>query len=528
MEPALSPPSLAIVVPVIGLLAFAALPRSTANRWPQCFAFALTAFGLLAAGLALAGLVLMVAQGSAPGSLTAGSLTYLDSLTLAMALLVSLLGTIIAQYSRNYLDGDPFQGEFFRHLALTVAASLLLVLSGHLLLTAAAWIFTSLGLHRLLTHKRDRPWAIWAARKKFLISRLGDMLLVAALLQTYRCFGALDYDGLFEAAQAIRAGSAPAPSGVEWIGALLALGAMTKSAQFPFHSWLPDTLETPTPVSALMHAGVINAGGFLVIRLSPLMVLSSAAMHLLVGIGAFTALFAAVVMLTQPSIKRVLAYSTISQMGFMMLQCGLGAWSAAVLHILAHSAYKSYAFLASGNALEDAAEFPGAARRPISTLATGALLLGTAVLLGALATTFSVERNGRSSIWLLLFILGLAIAHLLRTAWSQRNRALLLRALAMVLVMGALITAGHWGVSALLAGTAVSTAGSVAPLVSPWLTGGIAAAFLLAFLLEGNGWQLWSRRLSQSLYVHASNGFYLDIPPRRVTAWVYGQRGATP
>ena len=165
--------------------------------------------------------------------------------------------------------------------------------------------------------------------------------------------GSFDYRDMFAAADAIH--NLPTAAWHELIGILFVLGAMTKSAQFPFHSWLPDTMETPTPVSALMHAGVINAGGFLVIRLSPLVSLSPIALDLLALIGALTAMLGAVVMLTQTSIKRSLAYSTIAQMGFMMLQCGLGAFSAALLHIVAHSAYKAHAFLSSGSVLDSAA-----------------------------------------------------------------------------------------------------------------------------------------------------------------------------
>src|SRR5690606_5255778 len=134
-----------------------------------------------------------------------------------------------------------------------------------------------------------------------------------------------------------------------WVGWLIICGALLKSAQFPFHTWLPDTMGTPTPVSTLMHAGIINAGGYLVIRLSPLLVENTTAMLFLATIGAVTLASASLVMLTQTSVKRMLAYSTIAQMGFMLLQCGLGAYALAVLHLIAHSLYKAHAFLSSGS-----------------------------------------------------------------------------------------------------------------------------------------------------------------------------------
>jgi NAD(P)H-quinone oxidoreductase subunit 5 len=168
-----------------------------------------------------------------------------------------------------------------------------------------------------------------AARKKFLISRLGDLFLTAAMVLIVSSLGSGDFATIFAAADQLRADSQPLNWALSLGATFLVLGAMTKSAQFPMHSWLPDTMETPTPVSALMHAGIINAGGFLVIRLSPLISLSHLALDLLAVVGTLTAVIGSVIMLTQPTVKRALAYSTMAQMGFMMLQCGLGAFAAA-------------------------------------------------------------------------------------------------------------------------------------------------------------------------------------------------------
>lgn len=174
--------------------------------------------------------------------------------------------------------------------------------------------------------------------------------MLAAVVLTYRHFGTSEFATLLAAAGELRAAGAGAvPAAVDWIGGLLVFAALLKSAQFPFHSWLPDTMETPTPVSALMHAGIINAGGILVLRLSPLVSLSDAAMLTLCVVGGFTAVFASTVMLTQASIKRGLAFSTVAQLGFMMLECGLGAFPLALLHLVGHSLYKAHAFLSSGS-----------------------------------------------------------------------------------------------------------------------------------------------------------------------------------
>ncbi len=284
---------------------------------------------------------------------------YYDGATSLMFLLVSFVGWIICRYSVRYLDGEATQGRYFRWTAFTIGSVSWMILAGNLLMFFAAWVATSLGLHQLLLHYGQRPAARCAAWTKFAISRLGDLALLGALVLTYTAFRTFDFAELFAAVDGSSgAGALPHPT-AHWIGWLLVLGAVTKSAQLPFHSWLPQTMETPTPVSALMHAGIVNAGGYLVIRTSPLISLTPSALICLAAVGAATACFASVVMLTQTSIKRSLAYSTIAQMGFMMLQCGLGAFSAAMLHILAHSLYKAHAFLGSGGVLTHRAAMDG-------------------------------------------------------------------------------------------------------------------------------------------------------------------------
>ena len=242
------------------------------------------------------------------------------------------------------------QGQYFAWTGFTIGAVSLMVISGNLLMFVVCWVMTSLGLHQLLLHYGHRPAAQRAAWTKFTISRIGDAALLAAIVVIYSEFKTLHFAELFAAV-----GSSPdaATAATSVAGFLLIVGAITKSAQFPFHTWLPQTMETPTPVSALMHAGIVNAGGYLIIRTSPMVSLTPWALSLLAVIGGVTACFAAVVMLTQTSVKKSLAYSTIAQMGFMMLQCGLGAFSAAMLHIVAHSLYKAYAFLSSGNVIEE-------------------------------------------------------------------------------------------------------------------------------------------------------------------------------
>ncbi len=216
-----------------------------------------------------------------------------DNLAAVMLLLVSFIGCVIARYALRYLDGETTQGAFVRWISFTLGSVSLLIVAGNLVMFMGAWVLTSYGLHRLLTHYADRPGAVLAARKKFLISRLGDVLLMIAVVLTYEVFGTSEYSEIFASARALQEINAEGHWLLPYIGTLFVIGAMTKSAQFPFHSWLPDTMETPTPVSALMHAGIINAGGFLVLRLSPLISLSHIALDFLAVMGATTALFGA-------------------------------------------------------------------------------------------------------------------------------------------------------------------------------------------------------------------------------------------
>lgn len=456
---------------------------------------------------------------------------YFDSLSSIMMLLISYIGLIIVRFSTRYLNGELTQGRFFRWILFTLGSVLLMVVSRNLIMFGIAWMLTSIGLHKLLTHYPDRSWAVWAARKKFLISRFGDLLLLIALGLTYYCFHSFDYSDVFAGAKQL-SGSTEGTSGMlSWIGTLFVIGAMTKSAQFPFHSWLPDTLETPTPVSALMHAGVINAGGFLVIRLSPLVSQSHSAMDFLAMVGAFTALLGGVIMLTQTSVKRALAYSTMAQMGFMMLQCGLGAFSAALLHILAHSLYKAHAFLSSGSVLESA-ERTRTLNSPKFVGAYALSLLPFAVCIAIALESASMQMLGidfasKPGSLVLGFILTLAITQLVWNAlatgmWEVASKGVVAAGLLSWFYLCGWLVVDH------LLSTTVSH-----QIIEPSrfdfvVMGFVSVGFVAVFSLQAFA-NRWPNSVAlQSLYVHATNGFYLDIPARRLTARVWGSAGPTP
>ena len=339
----------------LALAAVAALGSSEPGLRPRrvLLVSRLATFSAFALALGSLAFVALRAPATSPviGTQGIGFAVRLDMLSTILFTLVAFVGVIVVQFSRNYMDGDDRQGAFIGGLCLTLAAVMLLVLSGNLFQFVLAWIATSLSLHRLLVFYPERPAAVLAARKKFITARLGDFCLIGAAALLVKAFGTFDIASLLEQARLAQSTGA-IPAVVPYAAGLLAVAALLKSAQFPTHGWLLEVMETPTPVSALLHAGIINAGGFLIVRFADVMVLSAVSLHFLALIGGFTALIGATVMLTQTSVKVSLAWSTISQMGFMLLQCGLGAFPIAVLHIVAHSLYKAHAFLSSGSVVD--------------------------------------------------------------------------------------------------------------------------------------------------------------------------------
>jgi NAD(P)H-quinone oxidoreductase subunit 5 len=455
----------------------------------------------VAAALALLGIAALSASGPhtvrwAPfgvESALAGALR-LDAVSGAMIVLVTYLGAMVLRFSRHYLEGDPAQARFFSWMSLTLGAVLLLVLAGHLLLLLLAWIATSLCLHRLLLHYPERAGAVFSARKKFVVSRAGDACLLAAALLLHGRYRTFDLDGIFAAVAAgDTAGLGPA-------GMCLAACAMLKSAQFPFHSWLPDTMETPTPVSAFMHAGIINAGGFLLVRLSPILAAAPLASEVLAIGGTLTAAFGALVMLAQPSVKRALAYSTIAQMGFMVLQCGLGAYGLALLHICAHSFYKAHAFLTAGSTI-------GAVPRAALPLRTGALTVGVLAggLLVALGATAVHALAPGSAPYSGVFgvVLAFASAYVIARAWSAGGG---MWVIAQGVAVALLVTALGFGLHAL---AALVFAGLPVGQPPRALVFAVGAVFAGLFVTQSLLWRAGRHRLGRHLYVHVLNGFYL-------------------
>lgn len=264
-----------------------------------------------------------------------------DMMTKIMMIFILVIGFFIYHYSEKYLESDETRMRFLSQLNLVLSSVLLLVMAANLLTAFVAWQFIGINLYLLLNHYHNDPSANRAAKKKFVINRLGDSCFLLAIILAYHA-------GTSDSFIAIK--SSP---DAELICGLIFISVMTKCAQFPFHIWLIDTMETPTPVSALMHAGVINAGGILLTRISA----SLSSFHSLTYFILFTGLTSAFLstqwMNRQPDIKKKLAYSTMGQMGYMLTQCSLGAFPAAIFHLISHGFYKASLFLNAGETLTD-------------------------------------------------------------------------------------------------------------------------------------------------------------------------------
>ena len=295
------------------------------------------------------------------GNLTIDFGLHIDQLTVLLLLLVSGVSGVVHVYSSRYMIGDPKYNRFFAVTALFTFSMLMLVMSRNLLMLFVFWEVMGLCSYLLISHAAARKSAGQAATKAFLVNAVADVGFGLGVILAFRTFGTLDIPQILAQASAMAEDTVNV---LAWVGLdlhlrsvtlislLLFTGAMGKSAQIPFHVWLPFAMEAPTPVSALIHAAtMVNAGPFLLVRLSPLIVLSPAAMTFIAVIGAATAVFAGIVSLTQSDIKKILAYSTISQIGFMIMTCGLGAFVVAIFHLLAHGCYKAFFFLSTGNAL---------------------------------------------------------------------------------------------------------------------------------------------------------------------------------
>ncbi len=284
---------------------------------------------------------------------------YIDRLSAVMMVLISGVTSIIYLFSIRYMQQEHGYCRFLVLLSLTTFVLLGMVSSSNLLMLFVFWQLLTWLLY-LLAHNYAHAGTIEGAFKTFTMLRLADVTFLAGIVLTNALYGTLEFQTLFARAAdmpitlSLWPGSGLEINAVTAVTLLIFIGAMGKSAQFPLHMWLPGSLYAPTPVHALLHAGIINAGGFLLNRLAPLYGLSPATLHVVFVIGAITAILGACMMLTQNDIKKTLGYSTIGQMGYMIMECGLGAFALAVFHLIAHGLFKATVFLNCGNVIHNA------------------------------------------------------------------------------------------------------------------------------------------------------------------------------
>ena len=286
------------------------------------------------------------------GAFTVDANFVVDNLTAVLLFVVTTVGMLVHVYSIGYMAHDPGRWRFFAYLNLFMFSMLLLVLAGNFVLLFAAWELVGLCSYLLIGFWYPRRSAALAAKKAFIVNRVGDVGFALGIFAVWTTVGTFDFGDAFARLTEGVSGGHIEPWLITGVVLLLFCGAVGKSAQFPLHVWLPDAMEGPTPVSALIHAAtMVNAGVYFVARANPIFSLSPTAMFAVAAIGIFTAILAASIALTQTDIKRVLAYSTLSQLGYMFASLGVGAYVAAIFHLVTHGFFKGLLFLGSGSVI---------------------------------------------------------------------------------------------------------------------------------------------------------------------------------
>jgi len=416
-----------------------------------------------------------------------------------VSLLVQLLGCAIGIYSSNHLKGELRQPVYMAALAAVLAAVHLLLLANHWLVLIAAWAIIQYAMQYLLCFYDDRPFALLAAHKKMVTDRAADLLLIVAATLAWSQVGSGSFSALWAYIAAGHASALLACSGI-----CLVLAVIARTALMPVHGWLVQVMEAPTPVSALLHAGVVNLGGYVLVLFAPLLGVSLAARWLLVVFGLVSAVVAGLVLLTRVSQKVHLAWSTIAQMGFMLLECGLGLYMFAALHLLGHSLYKAHSFLNASSAVRESS------RRFITGEAKNSGLSMLVAVPIALVIVFALQAlvGGHAWPWWWSAVLALAWAPLL---WVPKEEA------GSSGVVPARIGVALASVVFLTVATSVVDQAPVGASNDPLHAAGIVALIGMALMyLEMTAFQLWPGSLETvRRWVYA--GFYMD---EGYTHWV--------
>lgn len=489
------------VAPAILMAALAV----TAYRWRDGAVGRLwrrfNAAALLALALALAALLVESAAAARGHGVTAAAGGWLAIRPFAawVSLLVQLLGAAIGVYSSKHLEGEPRQRVYVASLAAVLAAVHALLLANHWVVLIAAWAAIQRAMRELLCFYRDRPFALLAVHKKRVTDLAADVLLIVAAALAWSQVGSGSLSALWA-----YIGAGHASPLLAWSAVCLVLAVIARTALMPVHGWLVQVMEAPTPVSALLHAGVVNLGGYVLVLFAPLLGVSPAARWLLVVFGLLSAIVAGTVLVTRVSQKVHLAWSTIAQMGFMLLECGLGLYLFAALHLLGHSLYKAHNFLNASSAVRECK------RKMITGEARHAPWSMALAVPAALAIVFAIQLAGGGLAWPWWWstILALAWAPLLWVPRLQHGHA--------AVVATRLLTALGMTVLLTLAALAVDHVPVGAGVDVLPLAGGAAACGMASLYAMMVAFQLWPRALvAVRRWVYA--GLYMD---EGYTHWV--------
>jgi NADH-quinone oxidoreductase subunit L len=357
----------------------------------------------------------------------------IDNLSSVMVLVVTGVGSLIHLYSVGYMSHDPERVRYFSYLNLFTFFMLLLVLGGNLPLLFVGWEGVGLCSYLLIGFWFTKKSAADAGKKAFIVNRIGDVGLILGMILAFNIFGTLDLVDLVTNATSLAEESLWQFGPITAVCLLLFVGACGKSAQIPLHVWLPDAMEGPTPVSALIHAAtMVTAGVYMVARLAALYSLSPTAMTVVAVVGTATAVLGATIALVQTDIKKVLAYSTVSQLGYMFLACGVGAFGVGVFHLFTHAFFKALLFLGSGSVIhalggeQDMRKMGGLWRRipwTFGTFAVGTLAISGIPPLSGFKSKDEILAGAYSAGWKTLFAIGLVVA--LLTAFYMTRAVIL-------------------------------------------------------------------------------------------------------
>ncbi|NVK86538.1 MAG: NADH-quinone oxidoreductase subunit L [Gammaproteobacteria bacterium] len=421
-------------------------------------------------------------------------------LNMLIWMLVLLIGWVVLRFARRNLAGDPDRQRFLAAYLFTLTATTITITSHHILVFALGWIMISVGLHRLLLFYPHRARAKLAAHKKFLFSRVAEITLIAALGLLFWQHQSFDISVILAHYHA----DTTLQPREQLAAILLAVTALTCCAQLPLHGWLIQIVEAPTPVSALLHAGIINLGGFLLLSFSPLLALALSAQWLLLIVAGISCVLAALIMMTRISVKVRLAWSTVAQMGLMLIEIALGLYELATLHLIAHSCYKANAFLNSGNAVQEhSRQALTAIKRPqLSHWLLAAALVGA----GGYSATLIFTVPSVLSPWLLL---AFALTTLAAQNLAQKSLAASVRLLGQISVALAL----YWLAKVILQALQPTTTAS-APVGADSVVMLLFSFLMGAVLLI----QYWPHQaLIKRLWIALNAGLYLDEWSTRLT-----------